>query len=135
MTPSARSCNVCGTENPSQAAFWTTCGGLMEGEIPLPSNATGLMQQDQLLKQRYRILAHIGRGGFAAVYQAEDLLYWLRGTSVHKIHRFLRTDVPRSQYTSEGQTSEAKSINSRQQNCVIVAMIQFVFTGGASGGR
>lgn len=48
MTPSSRYCNVCGTDNPSQAAFRMTCGGPMEGEIPLPSNATGLMQQDQL---------------------------------------------------------------------------------------
>jgi serine/threonine protein kinase len=50
----------------------------MEGKIPLPGNATGLLQQNRLLKQRYRILAQIGRGGFAAVYKAEDLHFYAR---------------------------------------------------------
>ena len=85
MTPSSRYCNVCGTDNPSQAAFCMTCGGPMEGEIPLLSNATGLMQQDHLLKQRYRILAQIGRGGFAAVYKAEDLHFYSRLVAVKEM--------------------------------------------------
>src|SRR5260370_27717458 len=85
MTPSSRYCNVCGTDHPSQAADCMTCGGRMEGEIPLLSNATGLMQQDQLLKQRYRILAQIGRGGFAAVYKAKDLHFYSRLVAVKEM--------------------------------------------------
>ncbi len=78
MRSLSRSCNLCSTENPSQATFCMSCGGPMEGEIPLPGNATGLLQQHQLLKQRYRILAQVGRGGFAAVYKAEDLHFYTR---------------------------------------------------------
>ncbi len=48
-----------------------TCGEPLRAGV-YPSNLTGLLFQDQLLKQRYRILAPIGRGGFAAVYQAQD---------------------------------------------------------------
>jgi hypothetical protein len=72
MKTSSRLCNACGMDNPSQAAFCMACGGPMEAGMPIPSNATGLIRQDQLLKHRYRILTQIGRGGFAAVYKAED---------------------------------------------------------------
>ena len=85
MMTSSRLCNACGTHNPSQAAFCMTCGGLMEADMPIPSNATGLIQQDQLLKQRYRILAQIGRGGFAAVYKAEDLHFYHRQVAVKEM--------------------------------------------------
>ncbi|GAC1350838.1 MAG: hypothetical protein NVSMB27_37220 [Ktedonobacteraceae bacterium] len=72
MTTSSLSCNICGNVNPSQAAFCLICGEPLEASVPSPSNLTGLLFQDQLLQQRYRILVLVGRGGFAAVYQAQD---------------------------------------------------------------
>ena len=72
MTTSSLSCHVCGTENPLHAAFCISCGEPLEDSATGPGNLTGLLLQDQLLRQRYRILAPIGQGGFAAVYQAQD---------------------------------------------------------------
>jgi len=72
MTTSSLFCNVCGHDNPSQATFCMNCGEPVVAGAAGSRNLTGLLLQDQLLKQRYRILAQIGRGGFAAVYKAED---------------------------------------------------------------
>ena len=48
-------------------------------------STTGLLPQDQLLKQRYRILAQVGKGGFAAVYKAEDLHFYRRLVAVKEM--------------------------------------------------
>src|SRR5947209_2919446 len=85
MKTSSRLCNACGMDNPSQAAFCMACGGPMEAGMPIPSNATGLIRQDQLLKHRYRILTQIGRGGFAAVYKAEDSHFYQRLVAVKEM--------------------------------------------------
>jgi serine/threonine protein kinase len=85
MVTSPRSCNVCGTINLSQAAFCMTCGEPMEERALSPRNLTGLLLQDQLLKQRYRILGQIGQGGFAAVYKAEDLQFSNRLVAVKEM--------------------------------------------------
>jgi serine/threonine protein kinase len=61
------------------------CGEPLEASAPGPGNLTGLLLQDQLLKQRYRILAQIGRGGFAAVYKAEDLHFGSRLVAVKEM--------------------------------------------------
>ncbi len=69
MTPASPYCPHCGAANPSQAAFCNACGyALSIGS----GSQTGLLTASQLLNQRYQILAQVGRGGFAAVYQAED---------------------------------------------------------------
>lgn len=72
MTISSLSCQACGSDNQPQAIFCTTCGTPIKADAPSPRSLTGLLLQDQLLKQQYRILRQIGRGGFAAVYKAED---------------------------------------------------------------
>ncbi len=86
MTTSSLFCHVCGNDIPSQATFCMTCGepvgASTTGAVGAGAarNLTGLLLQDQLLKEHYRILEQIGRGGFAAVYKAEDIR--LRGRRV-----------------------------------------------------
>jgi len=85
MATSTRSCKACGNTNLSQAAFCMICGEPMEESAISPRNLTGLLLQDQLLKQRYRILAQLGRGGFAAVYKAEDVQFGNRLVAVKEM--------------------------------------------------
>ena len=75
MAISSFPCKACGSDNPTAAAFCMICGAPTEAHPSSARTSTGLLQEDQLLKQRYRILTQVGRGGFAAVYKAEDLLF------------------------------------------------------------
>src|SRR5579884_4023287 len=71
---STRSCEACGTANQPQAVFCMTCGSPLDATVSTSSTSvTGLLTTGQLLDGRYRILTQVGRGGFAAVYKAEDM--------------------------------------------------------------
>jgi eukaryotic-like serine/threonine-protein kinase len=74
-------CLQCGAANLSHAKFCVACGHSLQLDvsIQLPvvpampkAPSQGSSAQSVLLKQRYRILAQIGTGGFAEVYKAED---------------------------------------------------------------
>src|SRR5690242_8648723 len=61
------------------------CGAALQSGISGSRNLAGLLLQDQFLKQRYRILTQIGRGGFAAVYRADDLRFPMRPIAIKEM--------------------------------------------------
>ena len=77
MIPSPIYCTNCGAPNQTQAKFCFGCGQSLQGAFTLSSTSypTGLLVTNYLLKQRYRIRSQAGKGGFAAVYKAEDTLF------------------------------------------------------------
>ena len=82
MIPSHRYCTVCGSANQASDAFCFACGQPLRTAMPSSgyptagstrSTLTGLLPSNHLLRQRYRTISQVGKGGFGAVYKAEDI--------------------------------------------------------------
>ena len=80
MQTSHRYCTTCGAANETQDAFCFNCGHPLRTTTSMQypskrlasSNQTGHLAPNHLLKQRYRILSLLEKGGFGAVYKAVD---------------------------------------------------------------
>ncbi|HEY7346893.1 MAG TPA: protein kinase [Ktedonobacterales bacterium] len=89
MSTSLVYCATCGAANPPEAEACFACGNPPLRAAPPASSGsssfTGLLAPQSLLRRRYRLLAQIGKGGFGAVYQAEDTELGARKVAVKEM--------------------------------------------------
>ncbi len=87
--PSYLFCDTCGAANRVQATFCKACGQSLHISITngttSSSTQTGLLSHQHVLKQRYIVLAQVGRGGFGAVYKAADTQFGNRLVAIKEM--------------------------------------------------
>lgn len=83
MVLAERYCLKCGSACLPAASACAACGASLKATIPLDDEPDDTypslrlaqhLQENQLFKERYRIVRRVGVGGFGAVYEAEDTL-------------------------------------------------------------
>ncbi len=92
--PSYLFCDTCGVANRLQATFCKACGQSLSSlpsldtsiaNEPTSSTHTGFLSQHHILKQRYVVLAQVGRGGFGTVYRAADTQFGNRPVAIKEM--------------------------------------------------
>ncbi len=86
-------CDSCGAANRAQALYCFACGQPMaaqgtsvrQGQMGQMGQTTGLLAASHLLKQRYRIVQQVGKGGFGAVYKATDTQFGNRNVAIKEM--------------------------------------------------
>jgi len=78
-------CDSCGAANRAQAVFCYVCGQPLQTQGKNSNPTTGLLVYNHLLKQRYRIISQVGKGGFGAVYKAADLQFGNRQLAIKEL--------------------------------------------------
>ncbi len=77
-------CDSCGAANRPQATFCSSCGRRLQA-FSISRTLTGLLVRHHMLNRRYRVVAQVGKGGFGAVYQAEDTYFGNRPVAVKEM--------------------------------------------------
>lgn len=78
-------CDACGTANRGQATFCFACGQVLHTSNKTAHSSTGRLPANYLLKQRYRIISQLGKGGFGAVYKALDMQFAKRVVAIKEM--------------------------------------------------
>ena len=85
MQPTTIYCSNCGAGNRANATFCFSCGQVVHvGTLPSAAG-TGRISPQQMLKQRYKIVTMVGKGGMGAVYKAEDTQFGSRLVAVKEM--------------------------------------------------
>src|SRR5690242_15228885 len=88
MISSPLYCDSCGAANRPQALYCFACGKSLHiqmGKKFPGSSSTGLLIYNHVLKQRYRIINQVGKGGFGAVYKAADTQFGNRLVAIKEM--------------------------------------------------
>lgn len=81
-------CDTCGAANPSGSSYCQNCGTLMPFR-----HTTGMLTEQTILAERYKLLFRIGQGGMGAVYKAADSKYNNRAVAIKEMSRVGLTPV------------------------------------------
>ncbi len=85
MQPAIIYCSNCDEVNRADATFCFKCGHLIHSDVFSGTTIAGRMPPQQMLKQRYKIVTLVGKGGMGAVYKAVDTQFGDRLVAVKEM--------------------------------------------------